>query len=221
VLCAPSASTERGWAKKPLRLLPLLCGEISPPGVCSYLGVSKTGVAKTTASKIPNKPKAMRKLNILFLLTAGILSARAQDFVSLKTEDETQEKIQKKKTLPINISYFGETLIHPGIEIGYENNFFKSFHYTVSIGSYIHQRNHAALFLSGGLNWRHTFSFGWSPEVGIGFGYLHIWEAGGPTYVVDKDGKVSQKTRWGRSHIMPSAQFGLLGEENNECPVKA
>ncbi|MCL2012422.1 MAG: hypothetical protein FWG75_06525 [Cystobacterineae bacterium] len=210
----------------------------------------------------------MRKLNILFLLTAGIFSARAEDFVALKNENATKANVAKitlsekfepsenpaetvesqdivsngtaevihpettaptvqaektngspdndadgknKKTLPINISYFGETLVHPGMEIGYENNFFRSFFYTASIGVYFHQRNHTGLFLSGGLNWRHTFSFGYSPEFGIALGYLHTWEAGGPTYIVDKDGKVSQKTKWGRPHVMPSIKLGLLG----------
>jgi hypothetical protein len=118
---------------------------------------------------------------------------------------------QDNKTIPINISYFGETFVHPGIEIGYENTFFKKFNYTASIGTYFHQRNHTDLFLSGGLNWRHTFSFGYSPEFGIGLGYLHTWEAGGSTYTVDENGKVSKKTKWGHLHIMPSVKLGLLG----------
>jgi hypothetical protein len=34
---------------------------------------------------------------------------------------------QDKRIIPINISYFGDSLLHPGIEIGYENTFYKWF----------------------------------------------------------------------------------------------
>ena len=82
---------------------------------------------------------------------------------------------QDKREIAINVSYFVETLVNPGFEIGYENNFFRSFNFTVSIGSYIHQRNHAGLFLNTGLNWRHTFPIGYNMEFGLGLGYLHTW----------------------------------------------
>ena len=146
-----------------------------------------------------------------------VFSNGSGEFIQPETTEPTMQAAktnaegENKKTLPINISYFGETFIHPGMEIGYENHFFKSFLYTVSMGVYFHQRNHTGLFLSGGLNWRHTFSFGYSPEFGIGVGYLHTWQAGGSSYVVDKDGKVSQKTNGGRAHVMPSIKLGLLG----------
>jgi hypothetical protein len=113
--------------------------------------------------------------------------------------------------LPISVSYFGETLIHPGIEIGYENSFYKSFNFTVSIGTYVHQRNHIGLFLNGGLNWRHTFPVGYSMEFGLGLGYLHTWEHGGDTYVVDDGGEVSVKPKYGHPHFMPSIKLGFLG----------
>ncbi|MDR1566548.1 MAG: hypothetical protein LBS48_04595, partial [Treponema sp.] len=72
---------------------------------------------------------------------------------------------QEKKAIPINISYFGDSLLHPGIEIGYENTFYKlfkftSFNFTASLGYYVHQRNHAGLFLNAGINWRLTFPIG-------------------------------------------------------------
>ena len=118
---------------------------------------------------------------------------------------------QDKKVIPINISYFGETLIHPGVEIGYENTFFKSFNYTLSIGTYIHQRNHVGLFLNSGLNWRHTFPIGYSVEFGLGLGYLHYWEHGGDTYTVDGDGDVSRKPKYGHPQFMPTVKLGVLG----------
>ena len=95
-------------------------------------------------------------------------------------------------------------------EIGYENNFFRGFNFTLSIGTYVHQRNHTGLFLSGGLNWRYTFSSGYSPEIGIGLGYLHTWAHGGPVYVFDDGGNVSVK-RTAQPNFMPSVKLGFFG----------
>jgi len=118
---------------------------------------------------------------------------------------------ESKISIPVNISYFGETITHPGIEIGYENTFFRSFNYTVSIGAYVHQRNHTGLFLEAGVNWRHTFPIGYSMEFGLGLGYLHTWEHGGDTYLVDDNGNVSLKPKYGHPHFMPSVKLGLIG----------
>lgn len=118
---------------------------------------------------------------------------------------------EDKKQIPINVSYFGETLIHPGFEIGYENTFYRWFNYTVSIGSYVHQRHHTALFVNAGINWRYTFPIGYSLEFGVGLAYLHTWQHGGKTYTVASDGTVSEKTVLGHPSFMPSIKLGLLG----------
>jgi hypothetical protein len=118
--------------------------------------------------------------------------------------------------IPINFSYFGEMVTRPGIEIGYEYNFYKGFNLTGSVGTYVHQRNHTGLFLNGGLNWRHTFPIGYSMEFGIGLGYLHTWVHGGSIYVVDNNGNVSTKTKIGQPHFMPSVKLGLLGWDLRE-----
>jgi len=115
------------------------------------------------------------------------------------------------RVIPLNLSYFGETITRPGLVIGYENTFHRLFNFTISIGTYVHQRNHAGLFLSAAVNWRHTFSSGYSPQFGIGLGYLHTWEHGGRTYVVDDNGNVSIRPRTGRSNFMPSIKLGLFG----------
>ncbi|MCL2008188.1 MAG: hypothetical protein FWG77_08900 [Treponema sp.] len=130
---------------------------------------------------------------------------------------------QIKKVVPINISYFGETLVHPGITIGYENTFYRSFIFTVSMGTHIHQRNHTGLFFNAGLNWRHTFPIGYSMEFGLGLGYLHAWAHGGSIYTVDDAGDVSIKRNFGRPHFMPSVKLGLLGwdfRNNTDIPLR-
>jgi hypothetical protein len=118
---------------------------------------------------------------------------------------------EKKTQLPMNISYFGETLIHPGFVVGYENNFHKWFNYTLSVGTYVQQRHHTGLFFEAGINWRYTFSFGYSIELGVGLGYLHTWQHGGKTYTVSDDGVVSEKMVLGSPSFMPSIKLGLLG----------
>jgi hypothetical protein len=135
----------------------------------------------------------MKKLLVVLLFMGHLLYAQEND-----------------RVIPINVSYLGETITHPGLVVGYENSFYKGFNVTVSIGTYVHQRNHTGLFLNGGLNWRHTFPIGYSPEIGIGLGYLHTWAHGGPVYVVDDGGSVSTKST-GRGHFMPSVKLGILG----------
>lgn len=116
------------------------------------------------------------------------------------------------KTIPINISYFGETIVHPGISLGYEHPLRRSnFIPTITIGTYLHSRNHRAVFVNASINWRKTFKFGYSMEYGIGLGYLHTWEHGGKTYVVNDDESVETKTKWGQPNFMPSIKLGLLG----------
>ena len=125
--------------------------------------------------------------------------------------------------IPINFSYFGETLVHPGFEVGYENNFYKWFNYTASIGYYVHQRHHAGLFLNAGINWRYTFSFGYSVELGIGLGYLHTWQHGGKTYTVDDGGNVDRKIVIGHPSFMPVVKIGLLGwdlRKKTDIPIR-
>jgi len=141
-----------------------------------------------------NKEDNMKRMFLVLLLIIG-------SFIHAQTQN---------MAIPINISYFGETITHPGIEIGYENTFYNGFNISISIGTYVHQRNHTGLFINGGINWRHTFPVGYSPEIGIGLGFLNTWAHGGSTYIVDDDGNVSIN-RSGRSHFMPSIKLGLLG----------
>jgi len=137
----------------------------------------------------------MRKIFLFFLILfiGGFIFAKENNAV-----------------IPINFSYFGETITHPGFSLGYENTFFRGFNFTVSIGTYVHQRNHTGLFLNSGINWRHTFPIGYSPEIGIGLGYLHTWSHGGSVYVVDDNDNVSTK-RASRPHFMPSLKLGFFG----------
>ena len=150
----------------------------------------------------------MRKIIVILLMVMRTVAVFGQE---------------NQKQIPLNISYFGEMINHPGFEIGYENTFYKGFNYTASIGSYIHQRHHAGLFLNAGINWRHTFAFGYSMEFGLGLGYLHTWQAGGKTYTVDSNGNVDEKFVFGHPSLMPVIKLGLLGwdlRKNTNIPMR-
>ena len=128
-----------------------------------------------------------------------------------------------QKVIPVNISYFGETITNPGFETSYENNFLKGFNFTISAGFYVHQRNHTALFLNGGINWRHTFPIGYSIEFGAGLGYLQTWTHGGDVYNIDDNGNVFVKQKTGRANLMPLLKLGVLGwdfRESNDIPIR-
>jgi len=149
----------------------------------------------------------MKKLILFILIISGSL---------IYSQENNSE-------IPVNFSLFWEPYFHPGFQIGYENNFHKGLNFTVSIGFFIHQKTQAGLFFSGGLNWRFTFSSGYSPETGIGLGYLHTWVHGDPTYIVDNEGNISIKPKAGRSHFMPLVKLGFLGwdlRENTDIPMR-
>ncbi len=115
-----------------------------------------------------------------------------------------------KSEIPITGSYFGETLVHPGIYIGSEYSIKKSLVACFGLGSYLHYKHHVGLFLSGEVDWRKTFKSGYVLSFGIGIGYLHAWPHGGEIYTVDDNGDVESKTNWGRPSLMPSLKLGLL-----------
>jgi len=160
-----------------------------------------------TLSSFAISGDTLKKISVLVLLITGnIIYAQ-----------------ESNRVIPLNLSYFGETITHPGVVIAYEKAFHRLFNFTVSIGTYVHQRNHVGLFLSAGLNWRHTFSSGYSPQFGIGLGYLHTWEHGGRTYVVDADGNVSVRPRIGRPNFMPSVKLGFFGwdlRQRTDIPIR-
>jgi hypothetical protein len=124
---------------------------------------------------------------------------------------------------PVNISYFGETLVHPGVSFSYEHNLKRNFLITPSLGTYLHVKNHRAVFMDACFSWRKTFRFGYSMEYGIGIGYFHTWEHGGKTYTVNDNDETETKFKWGRPNIMPSVKIGLLGwdfRKKTKLPVR-
>ena len=115
-----------------------------------------------------------------------------------------------KNEIPITGSYFGETLLHPGIYLGSEYSIKNNLVACFGMGTYLHCKHHLGLFISGDLNWRKTFRCGYALNFGIGIGYLHTWPHGGKIYEVNDNGDVERKTNWGNPSLMPSLRLGFL-----------
>lgn len=123
----------------------------------------------------------------------------------------------------ISVSYFGETITHPGVFVGTELPAKQKWLITIGVGTYLHYRHHRGVFVNGSLDWRTTFSSGFSMQYGIGLGYLHTWQHGGKTYTVNDLGEVKQTKNYGQSAFMPSLKFGLLGwdfRKKTDMPIR-
>jgi len=126
-----------------------------------------------------------------------------------------QAQVTEHKTgrSAVTMGYFGETFTHPGFFAGYEHNLRPQKHYqlllNLTLGGYVHPRNHTGLFSEVGLGQRFKFRSRFFLEQFIGIGYLHAFLNGGPVYSVTDNGAVSKSSNLGRSHLMPSVSLGF------------
>ena len=154
--------------------------------------------------KIPNKyrQRFMRALQICsFIIIFYAKSLQAQD-TSLTTGRSA-----------VTGGYFGEVITHTGLFAGYEHNLMPRKHYQIlpsmTLGGYVHRRNHTALFAELGIAQRLIFRKRFFLEQSFGIGYLHTFLNGGPVYEVKEDGTVSKSSNLGRPHVMPSVSIGF------------
>ena len=108
--------------------------------------------------------------------------------------------------------YHGETISHPGIQLGVEKQLggsekFNSL-FALSIGGYVHPRNNTSLFAQAQLGQRIFFRSGLFIDHFIGFGYLHQFVHGGATYEVLPNGAVVELKNHGQPKFKPSISFG-------------
>ncbi len=139
----------------------------------------------------------MKKILLAILLLA-IIKTNAQEL-----------PLKKKK---IFVGYFGETLAHPGINLGIEHYPYQTDQYqmilSANIGGYIHKRNNTSIFLRGQWGQRITFENGVLVDSFLGLGYLHHLSHGGAVYEVLPNGAIVENTANGNSMIMPSVAVG-------------
>jgi len=121
-----------------------------------------------------------------------------------------QENILPKTKL--TFSYFGETITHYGLNMGFEYYLFQSKKYQIilatNMGGYVHIRNNTSLFIREQWGQRVSFNNGIFIDEFIGLGYLHHFTHGGEIYEVLPNGVVVETPNNGSPMIMPSVGLG-------------
>lgn len=112
----------------------------------------------------------------------------------------------------LTIGYFGETLAHPGLNLGIEFTPLRSERYQMilaaGVGGYIHKRNNTSCFIRGLWGQRVTFNNGIFIDEFIGLGYLHQFPHGGDLFDVLPNGAVVRTPNSGSPLVMPSVALG-------------
>lgn len=127
---------------------------------------------------------------------------------------------QGLKDLTINVSYFGESITHPGLKVGIEHSLWEnSFQKTTSkgnqfnkkqslflssnVGFYHHRRFHTALFVNGELGYRKVKKRGFKAEMLVGVGIMRTFLSGN-TFSVLENGEIELQRGAGQYGFMPS-----------------
>lgn len=113
----------------------------------------------------------------------------------------------------LSIGYFGETVSHPGFQVGLEYYPFSSNRHEiilgVAAGGFVHKRNNTSYFVRIQSGQRIYFKSGLFFEQFLGVGYLRQYVQGGELYEVLPNGAVVEIHKSGDSKFMPSIALGL------------
>jgi len=129
------------------------------------------------------------------------------------------------KSFSLTCSYYGEAIVHPGIRLGLEYQFWQkdklktkkngklvdvrnSFIWGGNISHYYHKRNHIGLLISADIGYRKVRKSGFKYEIYIGTGYLHTFLPN-DTYRVNNSGNVEKIPLAGQSNFCPSISYGI------------
>ena len=116
-------------------------------------------------------------------------------------------------TKAVSVSYFGETLTHPGLALGVEHYPLQSpkhqLVWSVSVGGYLHPRNNTSFFARLQVGQRLLLGGKFMLENFVGIGYLRQRPQGGAVYRVLPNGAVVENKRSGSGKIMPSVALGI------------
>lgn len=120
---------------------------------------------------------------------------------------------QEPKEFRLSLGYYGETLSHPGLNIGIEygvpNNRKEQMILSLNIGGYLHKKNNTSLFVKAHWAQRYNFNKGLFFEGAMGIGYLHHIAHGGDKFEVKPNGAIVQVKKYGNPMLMPSVGLGL------------
>ena len=160
---------------------------------------------KLTLTKLPNQ-----KIALCFVLIFA-LSNMVQAQVIVQNDVDTLDE-RKLGKYALTAAYFGETITHPGFNLGVEYILWEKRKLklisSANIGWYTHPRHHHALFLNLEGGFRATASYGLYTDLFVGIGYHHSW-VNGDLYVANEADDVKVIWDAGRPHLMMTASLGL------------
>ena len=113
----------------------------------------------------------------------------------------------------LKIGYYGETITHSGLALGFEYIPISHQNYQMvfglDLGGYIHRRNNTSAFIRGKWGQRITVKNGFFVDHFLGLGYLHQFVHGGALFEVLPNGAVVATPDEGQSRFMPSLSLGI------------
>jgi hypothetical protein len=141
----------------------------------------------------------MKKYSFVLILIAGC--------VPLSTA-----QAMPGEPLSVSVSFFGETLSHPGIAVGLTYDILDAGVYSLSLksqaGLYIHPRNHSAVFLLGGIANRLDGDSGFTFDLSLQAGILESIP-GGTVYERSGSGGIEMAGSPGALRFMAMAGLGF------------
>lgn len=129
------------------------------------------------------------------------------------------------KCIGLSLSYFGESITHPGIAVGLEYELWSKYGMRVkksgkridrkhkvvlngNLDTYFHKRNHVGVLLNGEAGYKYIRKKGFFYEGAAGIGYFHTFLQG-DTYVVSDANEVSRVKLASQSNFSCSMWCGI------------
>jgi hypothetical protein len=170
--------------------------------------------------KLVNTKALFQKPILVFILMLSNM-AYAQDSTNTIVDSLNENNYGK---YAITVAYYGETVTHPGLNLGVEYSLWAKKKIrlisSANIGWYTHPRHHRAAFFNVETGIRSTTSFGLYSDFFFGVGYNHSW-VNGDVYVSDGEDDVKIIKDKGHARLMLNGSLGLGWNflKNNRQPL--
>jgi hypothetical protein len=127
----------------------------------------------------------------------------------------TQSNAQINSPISFSISYFGETITHPGLKFSFnyglkhwaKDQNMESIYLSLSIGTFFHRRYQNSIFFIPEINFGKQYSNGSLVTTGIGFGYLHATVPN--TYELNPISGEVKKVKANHNYLLSSYSFSF------------
>ncbi|MEZ4805472.1 MAG: hypothetical protein R2852_08325 [Bacteroidia bacterium] len=140
------------------------------------------------------------------------------------TQNHSESMTKFEERTAIKVEYFGELVLHPGLNIGLDYTLAQrnwvTIHWDADLGGYRHRWNNTSAFLKTTIGSRFAIGSAYA-DINLGGGYLHSWAAGDIYQRAENTG-VEKAVNKGHSHFMPSASllFGWDGNRKHKLPLR-